>query len=478
MALFKRQKSTQSASEAEIRRLLLREFEESGADWLWETDAARRVVSPSARFADACGLEQATLNGMPFLQVLAGPTWETGAFAAGLRTLAEKLKGREPFRDLRLPVPLSGQERWWELAASPRLDEDGTFLGFIGVGSDVTEQREAADRITRLARYDQTTGIPNRLLVSELANRACIEASRWEGSRVAILLLSLTNIVDVRLRLGYAETDTLLLRTAEALAQQMDGDKVVGQLAPGEFVIIWRDASNAFAVDHELQKFAATVRNVDVPNRNVELRYAAGEARYPEDGATGDAVMTAALSRVYGLGGQRGTGTNSSLAKLQSSAAQGTKGEASQIHRSLIIQHGPAASAGLLTLIEEHERRLHNRPPEPINAGSLSELKQLKQELDELIVLAENKKSVDGKLSTVASLTKRVFRFAKETGEVFVAGMRPLVASIPAAVGTLLLLQAICTPAVGAVAGPGAALAILAGYYEIDKRRSGGKADD
>ncbi len=99
--------------------LLLREFEETAADWLWETDAARRVVKASPRFAVACGLDPVSINGMAFLQVLAGPAWESGEFAPGLRTLADKLKARDSFRDLRLPVTIDGEERWWELSASP-----------------------------------------------------------------------------------------------------------------------------------------------------------------------------------------------------------------------------------------------------------------------------------------------------------------------------------------------------------------------
>ena len=161
--------------------LLLGEFEDSRADWLWETDAQRRLCRVSTRVASALGYTPDQLEGMSLLQALAGPSWDTGDFSPGLRLLADKLKRREPFRDLVLPVIVGGKQHWWEITASPRHDERGRFVGFRGVGSDVTEQRTSADKINRLARFDALTGLPNRLYVNEALARALAEETRLIG---------------------------------------------------------------------------------------------------------------------------------------------------------------------------------------------------------------------------------------------------------------------------------------------------------
>ncbi len=162
---FARQHSTtvQLEEKSEVVSLLLREYEGGGADWLWQTDPLRRISSVSARFAETMGLEPAQLEGEPLVQILAGSGWESGRFAAGLHSLADHLKRRESFSNLVLPVEVQGQTRWWELSASPRHDENGIFLGFRGVASDVTTQRESADKIAMLARFDPLTGLPNRI---------------------------------------------------------------------------------------------------------------------------------------------------------------------------------------------------------------------------------------------------------------------------------------------------------------------------
>ena len=231
------------AERDETVSLLLREFEDQGADWLWETDAARRVVKASPRFAFACGLDPVAINGMPFLQVLAGPSWESGNFAAGLRDLAQKLKLRESFRDLRLPVQVNGEERWWEIAASPRFDERGAFCGFRGVGSDVTEQRASADKINRMARYDTLTGLPNRLMVNETLARAMMDAEKWTG-RCAFMMIDLDRFKAVNDTLGHPIGDRLLSRVSERLAQLMGKNELCGRLGGDEFAVVACDASD------------------------------------------------------------------------------------------------------------------------------------------------------------------------------------------------------------------------------------------
>lgn len=53
--------------------LLLRESQSGDdGDWLWETDAQRRVVRANPRFAVSLGADPNTINGMPFLQLQIG----------------------------------------------------------------------------------------------------------------------------------------------------------------------------------------------------------------------------------------------------------------------------------------------------------------------------------------------------------------------------------------------------------------------
>jgi len=279
--------------------LLLREFEDSGADWLWETDASRRVVHASPRFAYACGLDPLTIEGMPLLQVLAGPSWESGNFATGLRTLADKLKGRESFRDLRLPVSVNGEERWWELAASPRYDDTGSFAGFRGVGSDVTEQRASADKINRMARYDTLTGLPNRLMVNETLARAMTDAEKWSG-RCAFMMIDLDRFKAVNDTLGHQIGDRLLQRVAERLAQLMNKTTMCGRLGGDEFAVVVRDASDPAASEELARNIIETLsRPYEIDAHTLHVGASVGLAVGPRDGRTAEMLIRSADLALY-----------------------------------------------------------------------------------------------------------------------------------------------------------------------------------
>jgi len=279
--------------------LLLREFEEEDGDWLWETDSARRIVRASPRFARSVHLDPVKINGMPLLQALAGAHWESGDFSSGLRMLADKLKNREAFRDILLPVQVGEAERWFALAASPRHDDDGAFIGFRGVGSDVTAQRESADKINRMARYDMLTGLPNRLHLNEQLGRAMAEAEKW-GTRCAFMMIDLDRFKAVNDSLGHPVGDRLLGRVSERLGHLVSDNEVVGRLGGDEFAVVVRDASDTVRVEKLAQAIIEMLsRPYEVDAHTLYIGASVGVAIGPRDGRTAEMLIRSADLALY-----------------------------------------------------------------------------------------------------------------------------------------------------------------------------------
>ncbi|WP_229839247.1 putative bifunctional diguanylate cyclase/phosphodiesterase [Sphingomonas glacialis] len=288
------------AERDETVSLLLREAkQDESADWLWETDAARRVVRASPRFALSVGLDPVGVNGKSLLEVLAGKTWDSGSFAPALRTLAENLKGRAAFRGLVLPVNVAEQERWYEIAANPRYDEHGAFLGFRGVGADVTEQRASADRINRMARFDTLTGLPNRLHVNEALSHAMADAEKW-GSRCAFMMIDLDRFKAVNDTLGHPIGDRLLSRVAERLTTLMGPNEVIGRLGGDEFAVVVRDASDTQRLETLAQTIVdALARPYDIDHHTLYTGASVGVATGPRDGRTTEMLIRSADLALY-----------------------------------------------------------------------------------------------------------------------------------------------------------------------------------
>lgn len=291
--------TNQLAEKNEVVSLLLREFEDSSADWLWQTDVGRQVTHVSARFARALGMDVAEVEGKSLLQLLAGSTWESGQFSETLHVLAEKIKRRESFSNLALEVEIVGQKRWWELSASPRMDEKGTFLGFRGVGSDITEQRKSSEKIAQLARYDTLTNLPNRLHLTESLAAAMQDMERW-NTRCAFLMIDLDRFKAVNDTLGHPIGDRLLARVAERLRHACSGNEICGRLGGDEFAVVIREVHETSYVDRlAIEIIEALSRPYEVDQHTLYIGASVGSAIAPRDGRTAEVLIRGADLALY-----------------------------------------------------------------------------------------------------------------------------------------------------------------------------------
>jgi diguanylate cyclase (GGDEF)-like protein len=307
---------------SETVSLLLREFEDSGADWLWQTDTSRCVTHASPRFAYALEEEPRAIEGQPLLKLIAGDAWESGRYPEALHDVAERLKRREAFSNLIVPVTIKGVTRWWELSASPRSSDDGAFLGFRGVGSDVTEQRESADKISHLARFDTLTGLPNRLQLTETLGRALQEAEKWRR-RCGFFMIDLDRFKAVNDTLGHPVGDRLLAQVAKRLKMIMSENELCGRLGGDEFAVVLMDASDSHYVDKVARKIIeALSKPYEIDQNTLYIGASVGSAVGPMDGRTVELLMRSADLALYRSKEEGGNTHHSYQHKLHANAEE------------------------------------------------------------------------------------------------------------------------------------------------------------
>ena len=284
---------------SEVVSLLLREFEEGEADWLWQIDTARRVRTVSPRFAFALGKKPKDVEGKPFIELVAGPSWETGRFDSSLHDLAERLKRRENFSNLLVRVQINGEPRWWELSGTPKPDENDNFDGFRGVGSDVTEARESSDKIAHMARYDTLTSLPNRMMLTEALGSALEYADQWR-TRCAFLMIDLDRFKAVNDTLGHLVGDQLLALVSKRLTEQMTENELCGRLGGDEFAVVIRDASDLDRVNRIAKGIIDSLsRPYEVDHHTLYVGASVGSAIGPRDGGTVETLMRNADLALY-----------------------------------------------------------------------------------------------------------------------------------------------------------------------------------
>ncbi|PKP96573.1 MAG: diguanylate cyclase [Alphaproteobacteria bacterium HGW-Alphaproteobacteria-13] len=358
---------------SETVSLLLREFEETSADWLWQTDRSRRLVHISPRLAFALGVAAEDLDGVPLLQALSGDAWESGQFPANLHDMAERMKRRESFSNLVIPITIDGKQRWWELSASPRLDETGKFLGFRGVGSDVTEQRATAEQIARMARFDNLTGLPNRLSLNEDLARA-LEHAQSANARCAMLMIDLDRFKAVNDTLGHPVGDKLLAQVAARLKSMLEPGMTCGRLGGDEFAVVLHNVPSPAAAEELAQRIIADVnRPYVVDNHQLFVGASIGYAIGPRDGATVETLTRNADLALYKSKDRGGNIVAPYVASLHAQAEerrvmeQELRGALERREFELFFQPVVTAADGILNgfeaLIRWHSQKLGHVSP-------------------------------------------------------------------------------------------------------------------
>ena len=214
--------------DAEARKALnfVEEFEASGRGWFWETNAEGTLSYVSQQLADDFRCQAHELLGRQFTDLLSVDTSHE-------KTLGFHLSARFPFSDV-VVTAASDEDIHWSLSGNPIFDDRGRFLGFRGIGTDLTEQRRSEQEITRLARFDSLTGLPNRAMMRQTLDEALRNAtSRQKGC--ALFLIDLDRFKNVNDTLGHPVGDALLRQVADRLKLAMGDHGQIGRLGGDEF---------------------------------------------------------------------------------------------------------------------------------------------------------------------------------------------------------------------------------------------------
>jgi diguanylate cyclase (GGDEF)-like protein/PAS domain S-box-containing protein len=292
----------QVLGEAELREhgevigLLLKEYEQNGSDWLWEVDAECNLTLVSERMAQVCCRTAAELRGANLLALFGAGSDRS---AHNTRQLAEQFGRRQPFRDLVVPVAVPGDLRWWALTATPRFDRHGSFVGYRGVGADVTDVRRSQDQIAHMARYDALTGLLNRGTLQETLEEVMSRANRL-GTPCALMFIDLDRFKAVNDTLGHPIGDRLLRECASRIELEAGVEARVGRLGGDEFALILADAGTQRRVFDLADRLIARVSMpYVVDGQTIAVGASIGIAFGPTDGCTVDDLLSAADLALY-----------------------------------------------------------------------------------------------------------------------------------------------------------------------------------
>ena len=251
-------------------------------------------------------------------------------------------ENRISIRDHKL-LTLRGDERVITTKKVAIPGDNGASEYILSLIEDVTDRRQAEQRIAHMALSDPLTDLSNRAAFNEHL-RTTLAQAEAENGRFAIVCMDLDGFKGVNDVYGHAVGDALLCQVADRLRAVAE-NCFVARLGGDEFTLIARnfDAAGLSALTARLR--AAFAKDFDVGDHRLPQALSIGVAVYPADGADTKTLM------------------NNADAALYRAKAQGPGSiEFFKAEMAIRLHERAALQADLKGAIERNELRLHYQP--------------------------------------------------------------------------------------------------------------------
>ncbi|PPC88404.1 MAG: GGDEF domain-containing response regulator [Methylotenera sp.] len=246
-----------------------RDFAEASADWFWESDDHLKINAVTGG-----------PKGLSFYSLI---DLAEACHSHSSNEMLKTLQTHKRFADYVVHfTDEAGKLVYLRVSGKPVFANNGNFIGYRGVGRDVSETIALSRKVEFLASHDELTGLPNRSMFRQRLEHAVTKAAR-EGNQVLLLFFDLDHFKMVNDTLGHEAGDQLLIMATKRITERVRATDVLCRLGGDEFVMIMEGASPQDG--HRLVRdiIAAFATPFEIQQQRVYCTVSIGVSVYPDD---------------------------------------------------------------------------------------------------------------------------------------------------------------------------------------------------
>ncbi len=274
---------------------------------VWDWDVTRDYIHTGPEAAQILSLGERALNGSVnhWMNVL-HPN-DRDRFRTTLDALVEHRRGRisQTFR-VRSD---GGAYHWFALRGRPLLGADGEVIRCVGTLSDVTDAKNAEERLLHDSVHDNLTGLENRQLLVSRLDTVITMARKNATPRPSIFHINIDHFRELNARLGFGVGDTILLTVARRFSRLLREGDCLARLGGDQFAVLLVSETSA----DKIAAFADLLRRtlkapVQFAGEEIELTASIGIATWTTDHReASDVLRDAELAMLHAkrFGGNR-----------------------------------------------------------------------------------------------------------------------------------------------------------------------------
>jgi diguanylate cyclase (GGDEF)-like protein/PAS domain S-box-containing protein len=164
---------------------------------------------------------------------------------------------------------------------------------------DISERRDAEERIRHMAHHDALTGLPNRRMFADRLHQELARSER-DGTTVAVLCLDLDRFKHVNDLGGHATGDELLRQVAKRLTDSVRTEDTVARLGGDEFAVIQVGVAHPDGPGIMADRLVKAIsKPFELLGHQTMIGTSIGIALYPGDGKGSEDLVRAADTALY-----------------------------------------------------------------------------------------------------------------------------------------------------------------------------------
>ncbi|HET7629681.1 MAG TPA: EAL domain-containing protein [Bacillales bacterium] len=160
---------------------------------------------------------------------------------------------------------------------------NGAVVGVYGIAQNMTKQKEAQDKIIRLAYHDSLTGLPNRTLLQKTLESE-MKLADGTNSKLAVLFVDFDRFKLINDSVGHHDGDEVLKRAVKRMKTAIGREHILSRFNGDEFVVLLRKVEDTKQITDTLRTLTdAFERPVEYGQREFYLSISIGVSLYPDD---------------------------------------------------------------------------------------------------------------------------------------------------------------------------------------------------
>jgi diguanylate cyclase (GGDEF)-like protein/PAS domain S-box-containing protein len=193
----------------------------------------------------------------------------------------------------------NGEVFWASLSLSQLCDMEDRSIGLIAYLTDITERKQAEERIHHLAYYDDLTSLPNRSLLTKLVDQAIIVAQRTKAHG-CVMFIDLNRFKLINDTLGRAVGDALLREISQRFRLALRDQDVVARLSGDEFAVGLFDIHQHYEASMVANKLLAALNEPFlIEGHDLRVSASIGISVFPQDGNDAETLLRLADIAMY-----------------------------------------------------------------------------------------------------------------------------------------------------------------------------------